>query len=134
MIRIFRGKSKNMVFYETCLMFHKGCSSEQMRRLLRRSAQVITENRGRVMAVQDLGWRNTAYPCSKPRVGIFHYGRWMSLTYGTSPKAITDLETILNHDNGLLRHITTKTKNWRVLPERTSFYEADPVHTRDHQR
>ena len=84
---------------------------------------MINSNSGAVLKMQDLGWRNTAYPVSKPRVGVFHSGKWFSLRYGASPKAMPELQGVFNHCQGVLRHHTEKTQFSEYMP-RGSYYPA----------
>ncbi|CAD7959853.1 unnamed protein product [Amoebophrya sp. A120] len=97
-----------MVFYETCLFFHSKSHSGDQQALLRKFGQLVAENHGKLLRVKDLGWRSTAYPVSKPRVGIFYHGRWFSVLYGTNPKCIPQLQEFWNHNSILLRHHTEK--------------------------
>ncbi|CAD7939853.1 unnamed protein product [Amoebophrya sp. A25] len=63
-------------------------------------ASIVAENRGQILRIQDLGWRTTAYPVSKPRVGIFYFhGRRISVMFGTHPRAIQQLEEFWNHNS-----------------------------------
>ncbi|CAD7939859.1 unnamed protein product [Amoebophrya sp. A25] len=120
--REYPHNQKIMVFYESCVMFNSRCSASEMQQCFRRMASIVAENRGQMLRIQDLGWRSTAYPVSKPRVGIFFHGRWFSVMFGTHPRAIQQLEEFWNHNSILLRHHTEKTDFFKGYAHRTSYY------------
>mmetsp|Transcript_79408 Transcript_79408/g.233316 ORF Transcript_79408/g.233316 Transcript_79408/m.233316 type:complete len:136 (-) Transcript_79408:88-495(-) len=99
-----------MVFYETFLLIHSRFSVHDSRLLIREASRAIVEREGAVFRILDLGWRHTAQPVVKKRVGKFHFGRWYSMAWGGPPVVTLELKEMLQHNTGVLRHVTTKLK------------------------
>jgi len=112
-----------MVFFETHFFVHPLLSSLRRRLLLREVTRVITERDGAVLRIVDLGWRNSAIPIEKPRVGVFFYGRWYNIVWGGHPSVEAELRTTFRHNTGILRHITEKIKSpQKMYRPRKTFY------------
>merc|ERR1712232_524326 len=69
------------------------------------------ERDGRVFRILDLGWRHTAQPIRKQKIGDFFYGQWYSMNWGGPPLAVKELQRTFQHSNGILRHMTVRMKN-----------------------
>mmetsp|Transcript_81345 Transcript_81345/g.174107 ORF Transcript_81345/g.174107 Transcript_81345/m.174107 type:complete len:137 (-) Transcript_81345:79-489(-) len=112
-----------MVFYETTLLLHGKYAARETQLLIREAAKVITERDGSVLRILDMGWRHTAQPVLKKRVGYFFYGRWYCMTWGAHPDAVRDLRDVFQHNTGVLRHITVKIRNpFDMYMPRSTFY------------
>mmetsp|Transcript_17075 Transcript_17075/g.43936 ORF Transcript_17075/g.43936 Transcript_17075/m.43936 type:complete len:137 (-) Transcript_17075:102-512(-) len=97
-----------MVFYETTLLIRGNFPANEARLLLRESVRTITDQEGSVFRILDLGWRHTAQPVTKPRVGVFHYGRWYVMNWGGPPTAVGELKQTFQYNTGVLRFLTQK--------------------------
>uniref|UniRef100_A0A7S0AKK1 Ribosomal protein S6 n=1 Tax=Pyrodinium bahamense TaxID=73915 RepID=A0A7S0AKK1_9DINO len=106
-----------MVFYETYLLVHGRFSVHETRLLIREASRAVVERDGAVFRIMDLGWRHTAQPVVKKRVGKFHFGRWYSMTWGGPPTVTLELRDMFQHNTGVLRHITQKLR----FPKDTMF-------------
>mmetsp|Transcript_9904 Transcript_9904/g.19803 ORF Transcript_9904/g.19803 Transcript_9904/m.19803 type:complete len:136 (+) Transcript_9904:3-410(+) len=112
-----------MVFYETFLLVHSRFPVHDTRLLIREASRAVVERDGAVFRILDLGWRHTAQPVVKKRVGKFHFGRWYSMTWGGHPAVTYELKEIFQHNTGVLRHLTQKLQ-WPkdTLTPRSTYY------------
>eukprot|EP00927_Polykrikos_kofoidii_P065402 TRINITY_DN61158_c0_g1_i1.p1 TRINITY_DN61158_c0_g1~~TRINITY_DN61158_c0_g1_i1.p1 ORF type:complete len:157 (+),score=11.50 TRINITY_DN61158_c0_g1_i1:67-471(+) len=111
-----------MVFYESFMLVHGRYPVLEKRLLLREASRVIVDNDGVVFRIIDLGWRHTAQPVRKKRVGVFHYGQWFSFTWGGPPSTVQELSTTCLHSTGVLRFKTTRIDGPANLQTRSTFY------------
>jgi len=108
-------------------MFHNRAPPEAIQNVFKEASKIITRHQGGVVfKVQDLGWRNTAFPVIKPRVGKFFVGRWFQLRFNAAPESVALVQDLFNHNTGILRHIVQKTgKPSQLYCARTSFYPEE---------
>eukprot|EP00747_Dinoflagellata_sp_TGD_P167408 gnl/TRDRNA2_/TRDRNA2_191795_c0_seq1.p1 gnl/TRDRNA2_/TRDRNA2_191795_c0~~gnl/TRDRNA2_/TRDRNA2_191795_c0_seq1.p1 ORF type:complete len:130 (-),score=13.23 gnl/TRDRNA2_/TRDRNA2_191795_c0_seq1:127-516(-) len=112
-----------MVFYESVFLVHGKYPAHETRLLLREAARAVTERDGCVLRLLDLGWRHTPQPIRQKRVGIFFYGRWFSMTFGSPPPAVREVQAVFQHNTGVLRHITQKIRHPHdMYMPRSTFY------------
>lgn len=104
-----------MVFYETYLMFSKRMSREDIRLLLHQASDTIQAHNGIMFKIRDLGWRKSAIRVDKPRVGVFHYGRWFYVAFGADPQTPKNLFQLYNSNSGVLRCRMNKIKRNTML-------------------
>ena len=85
--------------------------------------RAATNHDGSVLRINDYGWRNTAYPVVKARVGKFYIGRWFHMTWGAKPSAVKDINDVFLQNTGVLRFMTTKIRSpYKFYKPRSSFY------------
>ena len=99
------------MFYETFFMINNRMNNHRFRSLAVDVNKAIRNNEGMMIRFQDYGWRNTAYPIVKPRVGKFYIGRWFHVTWGARPDGVKAVNDVLVHNSNVIRFITTKIKN-----------------------
>mmetsp|Transcript_28379 Transcript_28379/g.80184 ORF Transcript_28379/g.80184 Transcript_28379/m.80184 type:complete len:139 (-) Transcript_28379:69-485(-) len=116
-----------MVFYETVFLIHNKFAAHDTQLLIREASRAVTEREGCIFRLLDLGWRYTAQPVRKKRVGTFHYGRFYSMTWGGPPLVVPELKHTFLHSTGVLRYITTKIRHPKDLYiPRSTFYPTMP--------
>ena len=112
-----------MVLYESFFLISNRMNNARFQSLTKDLAKAITSNEGAVIKLSDYGWRNTAYPIVKPRVGKFFIGRWFHVVWGGKTSAVKQVGDVLSHNSGVLRLLTTRIKNpEKVYKPRSSFY------------
>lgn len=112
-----------MVLYESFLLVSNRMSNQRFHALTRDIAKSITGHEGAIVKINDYGWRNTAYPIVKPRVGKFYLGRWFHIVWGSKPSAVKDVQDVILHNSNVLRSLTTKVKSpARFYKPRSTFY------------
>lgn len=112
-----------MVLYESFFLISNRVNNQRFQSLVKDVTKAVTKNEGAVIRVSDYGWRNTAYPIIKPRVGKFYLGRWFHVVWGAKTTAVKDVKDVLTHNSGVLRSITTKIQSQsRFYKPRSTFY------------
>ena len=112
-----------MVFYESFFLVSNRMNSHRFQSLTKDLAKAITNNEGAVIKMHDYGWRNTAYPIIKPRVGKFYLGRWFHVVWGGKTTAVKDVQDVFLHNSQVLRFLTTKVSSPnKFYKPRSTFY------------
>ncbi|CAK0824512.1 unnamed protein product [Prorocentrum cordatum] len=112
-----------MVFYETTFLLHGKYPAEATRLLIREVTRASPAREGCVFRILDLGWRHTAQPVVKKRVGRFFYGRWYAMTWAGPPLVRVEMDETMKHNSGVLRHLTEKLRTPKdAYRPRSTFY------------
>ena len=112
-----------MVFYESFFLISNRMNNHRLQALTKDVARAITKNEGAVISVRDYGWRNTAYPIIKPRVGKFYIGRWFHLVWGAKTTAVKEVQEVFLNNSNVLRFMTTKIASpSKFYKPRSTFY------------
>ena len=112
-----------MVLYESFFLVSNRMNNHRFQSLTKDLAKAITSHEGAVIKVNDYGWRNTAYPIIKPRVGKFYLGRWFHVLWGGKTTAVKEVQDVLIHNSHVLRSLTTKISSPnKFYKPRSTFY------------
>lgn len=112
-----------MVFYETFFLINNRMTSQRLASLTKDVTSAIAKSEGSVIRLADYGWRNTAYPIIKPRVGKFYIGRWFHLTWCAKTTAVKEVQDVMLHESNVLRFLTTKVSSpSKFYKPRSTFY------------
>jgi len=120
---VWQFMSIQMVFYESFFLISNRMNNVRFHALTADVAGAIRKNEGAVISVRDYGWRNTAYPIIKPRVGKFFIGRWFHMVWGAKTSAVKEVQDVLLHNSNVLRLMTTKIQSpYKFYKPRSTFY------------
>ena len=98
-------------------------NSQRFASLTKDISIAVAKADGSVIKLADYGWRNTAYPIIKPRVGKFYIGRWFHLSFSAKPTAVKNLQDVMLHESNILRFLTTKVSSPnKFYKPRSTFY------------
>jgi ribosomal protein S6 len=112
-----------MVFYETFFLISNRTTNKRFYALSSDIIKAVTSNEGAVIKISDLGWRATAYPIIKPRVGKFYVGRWFHVLWGAKPPAVKSIQDVMLQNTGVLRFMTTRVRSpSKLYRSRSSFF------------
>jgi ribosomal protein S6 len=112
-----------MVFYESFFLISNRMSKTRFQALTKDVSSAIIQHEGAVISVRDYGWRNTAYPIIKPRVGKFFLGRWFHVVWGAKTSAVREVQDVFLHNSNVLRFMTTKISSpSKFYKPRSTFY------------
>jgi ribosomal protein S6 len=112
-----------MPIYESFFLISNRVNNQKFQSLAREISKAILKNEGAIVRVSDFGWRNTAYPIVKPRVGKFFLGRWFHVVWGGKTAAVKDVQDVLLNNSGVLRFLTTKVASTtKFYKPRSTFY------------
>ena len=112
-----------MVLYESFFLISNRVNNQRFYALASDLKKAIINHEGSMLRINDYGWRNTAYPIIKPRVGKFYVGRWFHATWGAKPSAVKDVQDVFLQNTGVLRFMTTKIRSPnKFYKPRSTFY------------
>ncbi len=104
-------------------MISNRVTNQRFQSLVKDLSNAIAKHDGAVINIADYGWRNTAYPIVKPRVGKFFLGRWLHVTWGAKTTGVREVQDVLLHNTGVLRFMTTKVAApSKLYKPRSTFY------------
>ena len=92
-----------MTRYEQLLLFSPELGSEERQSVLDRLGAVIEREGGQVLAVDDWGMKDTAYPVRK-----FTRGHYVRLEMAMPGAAVAELERNVRISEGILKFITVR--------------------------
>jgi len=112
-----------MPIYESFFLISNRVNNQKFQSLAREMSKAVIKNEGAIVRVSDFGWRNTAYPIVKPRVGKFFLGRWFHVVWGGKTSAVKDVQDVMLNNSGVLRFLTTKVESpSKLYKPRSTFY------------
>lgn len=112
-----------MVFYETFFLISNRMNNQRFQALAADITGAIVKNEGSLIRIADYGWRNTAYPVIKPRVGKFYIGRWFHVVWGAQTTAVKGVQDVMLQNSHVLRFLTTKISSpSKLYKPRSTFY------------
>lgn len=112
-----------MVLYESCFLISNRVNNQRFQALTKDIARAVVNHEGAIVKVNDFGWRNTAYPIIKPRVGKFYVGRWFHVVWGGKTSAVKEVQGVFLNNSGVLRFMTTKINSpMKFYKPRSTFY------------
>ena len=89
--------------FETLLLFSPDLTSENRQQILDNLTGFIQNNAGQMVATDDWGTRDLAYPVEKHT-----RGRYVRLEYGINGGQISELERRIRISDGILKFLTVK--------------------------
>jgi len=89
--------------YETMFITKPTLSDEEKAQIVENIKKVIEENGGEVVAVDNIGVRELAYPINK-----FERGHYYIVYYKAPANAVLELERQMRYNEDLLRFMTVK--------------------------
>ena len=111
------------MLYESFFLISNRMNTQRFYALTSDITKAVVGHEGAVLRLSDYGWRNTAYPVIKPRVGKFYTGRWFHVVWGAKPPAVKSVQDVLLQNTAVLRSITTKIDSpAKFYRPRSSFY------------
>ena len=112
-----------MPIYESFFLISNRVTNQKFQSLAREISKAVTKTDGAIIRVSDFGWRNTAYPIVKPRLGKFYLGRWFHIVWGGKTTAVKDVQDVMLNNTGVLRFLTTKVASpTKFYKPRSTFY------------
>ena len=102
--------------YETMIILKPTLSDEEKASIIENVKNVITQFGGEVVAVDNIGVRELAYPIQK-----FERGHYYIIYYKAPAEAVIELERQLRYNEEVLRFMTVKyetkrdTKRWEEM-------------------
>lgn len=92
-----------MTRYEQLLLFSPELGTEERQAVLDRLGAVVAREGGQMLAVDDWGMRDTAYPVRK-----FTRGHYVRLEMNLPGAAVAELERNVRISEGVLKFITVR--------------------------
>lgn len=89
--------------YETIFISHPDLSEEDLENLTQRTTDIIRQNQGEVIQIQQWGKKKLAYKVNKQSRGHYTY-----LDYASLPQVVLELERILRLDDKVMKYLTVK--------------------------
>ncbi len=89
--------------YETMFITKPTLSDEEKEKILESIKNVITQNGGEVVAVDNIGVRQLAYPIKK-----FERGHYYIIYFKAPANAVLELERQMRYNEDLLRFMSVK--------------------------
>jgi len=96
--------------YETMFITKPTLTDEEKANVVENIKKVITENGGEVVAVDNIGVRELAYPINK-----FERGHYYIVYYKAPANAVLELERQMRYNEDLLRFMTVKYETKRDI-------------------
>ena len=104
-------------------MISNRVNNNRFQTLTKDMTNAIVKHEGSVIRINDYGWRNTAYPIVRPRVGKFFIGRWFHVVWGGKTTGVKEVQDVMLHNSGVLRFMTTKVDSpTKFYKPRSTFY------------
>jgi small subunit ribosomal protein S6 len=93
----------NLRHYETMIITKPTLTDEEKEKIIENIKKIITERNGEVVAVDNIGVRELAYPIQK-----FERGHYYIIYYKAPADAVLELERQLRYNEEILRFMTVK--------------------------
>jgi small subunit ribosomal protein S6 len=89
--------------YETMIITKPTLTDEEQAKIIENVKNAISQNGGEVVAVDNIGVRELAYPINK-----FERGHYYIVYYKAPAEAVLELERQMRYNEDLLRFMTVK--------------------------
>lgn len=89
--------------FETLLLFSPDLTTENRQHILENLQRFVQTNSGQMLAVDDWGARDLAYPVEKHT-----RGRYIRLEYGINGTHVSEFERRIRISDGILKFMTVK--------------------------
>jgi small subunit ribosomal protein S6 len=96
-------KGELMRHYETMIVTKPTLTDEEKANIIENIKKVIGEFNGEVVAIDNIGVRDLAYPIQK-----FERGHYYIIYYKATPECVLELERQMRYNEDLLRFMTVK--------------------------
>ena len=101
--------TENYQDYELMVIFTPVLAEEDYKAAQKRYAEYITEKGGKIVHENAWGLRSLAYPIDKKTTGLY----WV-VEYQADPQMNGPMETQMNRDEAVMRHMITKLDKYAV--------------------
>ena len=91
--------------YETLFVMRPRTSDKEVEDLKARIGKLAGDHEGQLVLHQSLGRKALPFPMQKEKEGIY-----IHVDYTGNNKVVSEMETILRHDERIIRFMTTVTK------------------------
>jgi small subunit ribosomal protein S6 len=105
-----KGDLMSLRHYETMIILKPTLSDEEKASIIENVKNVITQFGGEVVAVDNIGVRELAYPIQK-----FERGHYYIIYYKAPAEAVIELERQLRYNEEVLRFMTVKYETKRDI-------------------
>jgi small subunit ribosomal protein S6 len=112
-----------MRHYEVVFMIHPD-QSDQVKSIIERYSDSITQSSGHIYRVEDWGRRQLAYPIKK-----IHKAHYVLMNVETSEKSINELEAHLKLNDAVIRSLIMRTN--RAISEESPMVKIKDERRRD---
>jgi small subunit ribosomal protein S6 len=102
-----------MYDYETLLVLHPDLGESGSKEMVQRVRSILEGEKAEIAKVDEWGTRELAYLIRKQRRGIY-----VLYEYKADPKAVTELERQLKLNDQVLRFLSTRRIQKKMLPPR----------------
>ena len=86
--------------YEMMFIVKTGAESEGAKKISESYKKVVTDNKGKVTELKDLGQKKLAYPIKKELNGFYYV-----MLFSANSDTITELDRRLRLDENIIRHM-----------------------------
>ncbi|MET0152038.1 MAG: 30S ribosomal protein S6 [Candidatus Binatia bacterium] len=109
-----------MYDYETLTVLHPDLGEAGSKELVQKVRGILEAGRAEIKKVDEWGMRELAYPIRKQRRGIYAL-----VEYRSEPPAVAELERQLKLNDQVLRFITVRQVQKKMLPPRRPRVDRD---------
>ncbi|MCB0699688.1 MAG: 30S ribosomal protein S6 [Chitinophagales bacterium] len=95
--------------YEMMIIFTPVLAEDDYKTAQKKYADYITEKGGKIVHQNAWGLRSLSYPIEKKTTGLY----WV-VEYQATPEMNGDMETQMNRDEAIMRHMITKLDKYAV--------------------
>ena len=95
--------------YEMMIIFTPVLAEDDYKTAQKKYADYITEKGGKIVHQNAWGLRSLSYPIEKKTTGLY----WV-VEYQATPEMNDDMETQMNRDEAIMRHMITKLDKYAV--------------------
>jgi len=98
-----KGELMSLRHYETMVILKPTLTDEEKNSIIENLKEIITQQGGEVVSVDNIGVRELAYPIQK-----FERGHYYIIYYKAPAQAVLELERIMRYNEDILRFLTVK--------------------------
>jgi small subunit ribosomal protein S6 len=109
-----------MYDYETLTVLHPDLGEAGAKEVVQKVRGILEAGRAEIKKVDEWGMRELAYPIRKQRRGIYAL-----VEYESEPQAVAELERQLKLNDQVLRFITVRQVQRKMLPPRRPRLDRD---------
>jgi small subunit ribosomal protein S6 len=109
-----------MYDYETLTVLHPDLGETGSKEVVQRVRGILEAGRAEIKKVDEWGIRELAYPIRKQRRGIYAL-----IEYRSAPQAVSELERQLKLNDQVLRFVTVRQVQRKILPPRRPRVDRD---------
>ena len=102
--------------YEHTFVLKQDLSEKQQKNLISKYEDIVKNNMGKIMGIENWGFLNFSYPIKKNKRGFY-----IHFKIEGSGTAVRELENAERIDTGIIRFLTVKVK---TLDLKTKYFEA----------